>query len=76
MFPAFDSGEDALWIGGPYEGFGIDVGLCDVAVDGDLQINNRSGHAAVEALAREFGEEAFESDLQDDRKSANLHCRS
>jgi hypothetical protein len=71
-----NGGEDAFWVSSLHEGFGINVGLCDVAVDGDLQINNRSEHAAVEALAREFGEEAFESDLQDDRKSANLHCRS
>lgn len=60
MFPAFDSGEDALWIGGPYEGFGIGVCLGDEAVDGDLQVNDGSEHASLEATAREFGEEVFD----------------
>jgi hypothetical protein len=32
----FDSGEDAAWRRDPHEGFGIGVGLCDEAVDGDL----------------------------------------
>ena len=36
------------------------VCLGDEAVDGDLQINDRSEHAALEALARELGEEAFD----------------
>jgi hypothetical protein len=60
LLPPFDSGEDAFWVGGPDEGFGIDVCLRDEAVDGDLQINDRSEHAALEALARELGEEAFD----------------
>lgn len=60
MFPAFDSGEDALWIGGPYEGFGIGVCLGDEAVDGDLQVNDGSEHASLEATARELGEEVFD----------------
>jgi hypothetical protein len=33
---------------------------CDQAIDGDLQINDRSEHAALEALTRELGEEAFD----------------
>ena len=60
MFPAFDSGEDALWIGGPYEGLGIGVCLGDEVVDGDLQVNDGSEHASLEATARELGEEAFD----------------
>src|SRR6202030_3908608 len=60
LLPPFDSGEDAFWVGGPDEGFGIDVCLRDEAVDGDLQINDRSEHATLEALARELGEEAFD----------------
>ena len=60
MFPAFDSGEDAFWIGGPYEGFGIGVCLGDEAVDGELQVNDGSEHASLEATARELGEEAFD----------------
>jgi hypothetical protein len=38
--------------------FGIDVCLSDEAVDGDRQINDRSEHAALEAPARDLGEEA------------------
>ena len=60
MFPAFDSGEDALWIGGPYEGFGIGVCLGDEVVYGDLQVNDGPEHASLEAAARELGEEAFD----------------
>ena len=60
MLPAFDSGEDALWVGGPDEGFGIGVCLGDEAVDSDLQVDDGSEHAALEATARELGEEAFD----------------
>ena len=35
MLPAIDSGDDAVWVGGPDEGFGIVVGLGDEAVYGD-----------------------------------------
>jgi hypothetical protein len=55
LLPPFDSGEDAFWVGGPDEGFGIDVCLRDEVIDGDLQINDRSEHAALEALAPELG---------------------
>src|ERR1700681_1057799 len=60
LLPAFDSGEDPLWVGGPDEGFGIGVCLSDKAVDSDLQVNDGSEHAALEATARELGEEAFD----------------
>ena len=60
MLPAFDSGEDALWIGGPDEGFRIGVGLGDEAVDGELQVNDGLEDAAFEALARKLGEEALD----------------
>jgi hypothetical protein len=60
LLPAFDSGEHTLWVGGPYEGLGIGVCICDEAVDGQLQVNDGSEHAALEALTREFGEEAFD----------------
>jgi type I restriction enzyme R subunit len=36
LLPAFDSGEDALWVGGPDEGFGIRVCLTS-QVDGAQQ---------------------------------------
>src|ERR1700738_3356344 len=60
LLPAFDSGEDAFWVGGPDEGFGIGVCLSDKAVDSYLQVNDGSEHAALEATARELGEEAFD----------------
>jgi hypothetical protein len=60
LLPAFDSGEDAVWVGGPDEGFGIGVCLSDKAVDSDLEVNDGSEHAALEATARELGEEAFD----------------
>src|ERR1700681_2946607 len=60
LLPAFDSGEDAVWVGGPDEEFGIGVCLSDKAVDSDLEVNDGSEHAALEATARELGEEAFD----------------
>ncbi len=60
MLPPFNSGEDALWIGGPDEGFRIGIGICDEAVDGELQVDDGLEDAALETLAREFGEEAFD----------------
>lgn len=60
MLPAFDSGEDALWIGGPNEGFRIGVYLGNEAVDGDMQVNDGSEHAPFETTAGELGEEAFD----------------
>ena len=60
MLPAFDSSEDALWVGGPDEWFGIGVSLGDEAVDGGLEIKDGSEYASLEATARELGEEAFD----------------
>src|ERR1700681_423421 len=60
LLPAFDSGEDAVWVGGPDEEFGIGLCLSDKAVDSDLEVNDGSEHAALEATARELGEEAFD----------------
>ena len=60
MLPAFDSSEDALWVGGPDEWFGIGIGLGDEAIDGGLEIKDGSEHAALEAATRELGEEAFD----------------
>ena len=60
MAPAFDSGEDAFWVGGPDEGLGIGVCLSDKAVDSDLEVNDRSEHATLQTTARELGEEAFD----------------
>ena len=60
MLPTFDSGEDAAWRCDPHEGFGIGVGLCDEAVDGDLKFGDGSEHATFEAPVGEPGKEAFD----------------
>ena len=59
MLPTFDGGEDAFGVGGPDEGFGIGVGLGHEAVDGELQVDDGLEDAALETLACELGEEAF-----------------
>jgi hypothetical protein len=56
LLPTFDSGEDASWLCGQVEVRGIDVCLGDEAVNGGLEIVDRSEHAALE----EFGEEALD----------------
>jgi hypothetical protein len=60
LFPAFDSGEDAAWIGGPDEWFWIGVVLRDEAIDGGFKVVDGSEDAAHQAPAREFGEEALD----------------
>jgi hypothetical protein len=61
LLPTFDSGEDPFWIGRPNEGFGVGVSVGDEAVDGELQVYDRLEYAALEPLARELGEEPFDS---------------
>jgi hypothetical protein len=56
LFPAFDSGEDAAWIGGPDGWFWIGVVLRDEAIDGGFKVVDGSVDAARQAPAREFGE--------------------
>jgi hypothetical protein len=48
LFPAFDSGEDAVGICGPDEGFWFGIGFQDEAVDGGLEIADGSEDAANE----------------------------
>jgi hypothetical protein len=59
LLPSFDSSEDPFWIGRPNEGFGVGVGIGDEAVDGELQVDDGLEYSALEALARELGEEPF-----------------
>ena len=47
--PAFDGGDDFVGIGGPYEGFGLGIGLCDEAVDGGLEIDDGSEDATLQS---------------------------
>ena len=61
MLPSFDSGEDAGWLCGPDEGFGIGVCLGDEAIDGGLEIVDRPEYAALETPPGEFGEETLDS---------------
>jgi len=49
LFPAFDSGEDAVGICGPDEGFRFGIGFQDEAVDGGLEIVDGSEDAANES---------------------------
>lgn len=60
MLPPFDSGEDAVGVDGPHEGFRIGVGFDDEAIDGGLEVGDGSEHAAFEASPCELGEEAFD----------------
>ena len=46
--PAFDGGDDFVWIGGPLEGLGVEVGFGDEAVDSGLEVNDRVEGAALE----------------------------
>ena len=49
-----------VWIGPPDEGFCfVLIMLFDKAVDGRLQINDRSEDAIFEASSRQFGEKPF-----------------
>jgi hypothetical protein len=56
LLPAFDSGENLVGIGSPAEGFWIDVGLGDEAVDGGLQVSDGSEHPSLEATSGELGD--------------------
>ena len=60
MFPAFDSGEDAVGISGPDKGPWICVCLGNEAIDGSLQFVDGSEDPALEAAPREFGKEALD----------------
>jgi hypothetical protein len=52
-------GEDDIGRFGPDEGPGIVVVFLQVAVDGGLEVGDRTEHAAADALAGHLGEEAF-----------------
>ena len=52
--------EDAAWIGGPYEGFWIGVGLGDEAVDSTLEVVDGSENSTLKPSTCEFGEQALD----------------
>ena len=58
--PALDGSDDLVGIGGPSEGFGLEVVLGEVAVDGGLKGDDGMKDAALEASLRQLGEEAFD----------------
>jgi hypothetical protein len=47
-------------VGGPGERFGLPVVFCEVAVDGSLEVDDRMKGAALEAMFRQFSEEAID----------------
>ena len=42
MVPTFDGGDDSVAVGGPGEGLGLGVVFGDEAVDGGLEVDDRS----------------------------------
>ena len=58
--PAFDGGDDFVGIGDPFEGFGIGVVVVEEAVDGGLEVGDRSEDAAFQATLGENREEALD----------------
>ncbi len=60
MLPAFDSGEDAVGVGGPYEGLGVCIGFLDEAVDGALEIDDGVEDPALQHLPGQLGKKAFD----------------
>jgi len=59
--PSISGSDDIVWIGAPDEWFSLGlIVLVNEAVDGRLQINDRSKDAMLEASARQFGEETFD----------------
>ena len=57
--PAFNCGDDFIWVFGPDEGFGLLIALCEEAVDCGLKVNKGAERSALEAPLGEFCEEAF-----------------
>ncbi len=58
--PAFDGGDDFVWICGPGEGFWVIVGLVEEAVEGGLEVDDGAEDAAFEAALRQLGEEPLD----------------
>ena len=58
--PAPDSGDDFIRAGGPDEGFGLGIVFFEEAVDRDLQIEDRTEHAALQSPFGEYCEEALD----------------
>jgi hypothetical protein len=57
--PASNGGDDFVWACGPCEGSRVKIVLIHEAVDGGLQVGDRSEDAAFQSSFDELGEEAF-----------------
>src|SRR5215469_16736005 len=55
-----DSRDDRIWVSGPDEGLWVLVGLGEEALDGGLEIDERSEHTALEPASAELGKEALD----------------
>ena len=58
--PASDGGDDFVGVGDPLEGFGASVVVGEEAIDGFLEVGDRSEDAALEAALGQDGEEALD----------------
>jgi hypothetical protein len=60
LVPTPDSGDDFVWISGPFEGLWHLVGLRDEAIDGGLEIDDGMEDAVLESSPCQLGEEALD----------------
>ena len=60
LMPAPDGGDDLIEVGGPDEGLGLGVVLIEEAIDRNLQIEDRTEHAALQSPFGERGEEPLD----------------
>ena len=60
LVPSFDGGDDFIRVLGPSKGSRVGVGLGEEAIDGGLQLDDGSEHAAFEPPLGELREEAFD----------------
>ena len=58
--PAFDGGDDFVWVCGPCEGLWRLVCLGEEAVDGSLEIDDGSENAAFQTSLEQLGEVALD----------------
>jgi hypothetical protein len=55
-----NGGDDLGGVCGPEEGLRVMVGLVEIAVDGGLEVDDRSEHAALQASLGQGGEEGLD----------------
>ena len=57
--PSLDGGDNFVWIGDPFEGFGMGVMIVEEAIDRGLEVGDGSEDSAFEAAFGEGREETF-----------------